>query len=377
MHMHGNAAQASFQPFLQELTLKVAILGGGHGCYAAAADLSNRGHEVRLWRRNATAFAPGVSAILLKDKDGEREVPIACLTGDIAVALAGVSLIVLPTPAFAQEDIARLMAPHLRDGQVVFLPPGTFGSVAMLRVLRAMGNRADVAFCETGTLPYLARKHSETQVTITSYAVRLPTGVVPQRLSRQAFEVLQQAYPSALPAGDALSGALMNAGPVIHPPLILMNAGPLQHFPAWDIHNEGTQPAIRAVTNALDEERIAVRKALGYDAPHFPLRDHYENDQWMYGDAHKQLVDSGDWREKIDLHTHRYMTEDVQYGLAFLASVANWRGVEAPLANGLLAVASAICGRDLRQGPRTLGGMGMATLTVPQLQERLLTGVGL
>ena len=42
-----------------------------------------------------------------------------------------------------------------------------------------------------------------------------------------------------------------------------MNAGPLQHFERWDIHNEGTQPAIRAVTDALDAERVALREALG------------------------------------------------------------------------------------------------------------------
>ena len=118
----------------------------------------------------------------------------------------------------------------------------------------------------------------------------------------------------------------MNAGPVIHPPLMVMNAAPLQHFDRWDIHAEGTQPAVRAVTDRLDLERIAVREALGYGAPHYPLADHYANDRWMYGDAHKKLVDSGDWREHIDLHTHRYISEDTELGLAFLASVARWCG---------------------------------------------------
>jgi opine dehydrogenase len=357
------------------VNVKVAILGGGHGCYAAAADFANRGHEVRMWRRQ-TAIEPNY-AIRMKDKDGERTVRIALLTSDIGDAVRGAELIVVPTPAFAQEDIGRKLAPHLTDGQVVFLPPGTFGSLVMWRALQASGNKAEVAFCETGTLPYLARKHAEDQVTITSYATRLPTGVLPARLSNQALEVLKRGYPSVEPAGDALSGALMNAGPIIHPPLILMNAGPLQHFPAWDIHNEGTQPAIRAVTNALDEERMRVREVLGYGAPHFPLRDHYENDQWMYGDAHKQLVDSGDWREKIDLHEHRYMTEDVHCGLAFLASVANWCGADAPLANGLLAIASAIGGKDLRRGPRTLAGLGLDKLEPAQLKQRLVAGEGL
>ena len=67
-----------------------------------------------------------------------------------------------------------------------------------------------------------------------------------------------------------------------------------------------------------------MREALGYGAPHFPLADHYDNDRWMYGDAHKKLIDSGDWRESIDLHTHRYMLEDTALGLAFLASVARY-----------------------------------------------------
>ena len=62
-----------------------------------------------------------------------------------------------------------------------------------------------------------------------------------------------------------------------------MNAAPLEHFERWDIHKEGTQPAVRRVTDALDAERIAVREALGYAAPHFPLADHYarEGEEWI------------------------------------------------------------------------------------------------
>ena len=356
--------------------MKIAILGGGHGCYAAAADLSEAGHEVRLWRRDAAALAPVIEAgtIALKDADGARDVKIALATADIGAALNGARLIVIPSPAIAQADIARAMAPHLVDGQVVFLPPGTFGSWVMARIVRGAGNRADVAWAETGTLPYLARKHGEREVNVTIRAVRLPTGVYPARKSTEAIRVIRQAYPSVHACGDALSGALMNAGPVIHPPLMVMNAAPLQHFPRWDIHNEGTQPAVRAVTDRLDQERIAVREALGYGAPHYPLADHYDNDRWMYGDAHKQLVKSGDWREHIDLHTHRYITEDTELGLAFLASAARFAGVDAPIAHGLLAIVGGFLGRDLRLGPRTFEALGLAGLGRDALKQRLHDG---
>jgi len=356
--------------------MKIAVLGGGHGCYAAAADLSDAGHEVRLWRRDAAALAPvQAGGIRMKDQKGARDVRIALASGDIGQALKGAELVLIPSPAIAQDDIARAMAPHLVDGQVVYLPPGTFGSFTMDRIVRAAGNQSAVTYAETGTLPWLARKHGAAEVAITIRAIHLPTGAYPQARSAHALAVISKAFPGVIEdCGDALSAALMNAGPIIHPPLILMNAAPLQHFERWDIHSEGTQPAVRAVTTALDAERMAVREALGYGAPHFPLADHYDNDRWMYGDAHKKLTDSGDWRERIDLHTHRYMLEDTALGLAFLASVARHAGVDAPVAHGLLVLAGAILGRDLHKGTRTLDALGLAPLSRAQLQTLLRTG---
>jgi len=356
--------------------MKIAVLGGGHGCYAAAADLSDAGHEVRLWRRDAAALqSVQHGGITLKDQRAPRNVKIALASGDMGAVLEGATLVLIPSPALAQDDIAGAMAQHLVDGQVVYLPPGTFGSFTMDRIVRASGNAAEVTYAETGTLPWLARKHGAADVAITIRAIHLPTGVYPARDSDHALAVISQAFPGVIEdCGDALSGALMNAGPIIHPPLILMNAAPLQHFGRWDIHNEGTQPSVRAVTTALDHERIAVRDALGYCAPHFPLADHYDNDRWMYGDAHKKLTDSGDWRESIDLHTHRYMLEDTAMGLAFLASVARYAQIDAPVAHGLLALAGAVLGRDLRKGLRTFDALGLAGLGRPELRALLQDG---
>lgn len=354
--------------------MKIAVLGGGHGCYAAVADLSEQGHEVRLWRRNAHELAPLIArpVITLKDEKGQREVPFALASSTMAEVLDGVELIVIPSPAIAQRDIADEMAPHLKSGQVVYLPPGTFGSYIMAQRVKEKGCDAEVIWAETGTLPWLARKHGASTVAITVRATRLPTGFYPAAKASEGLAVIKAAFDSVEMCGDALSGALMNAGPIIHPPLILMNAGPLEHFDAWDIHNEGTQPSVRAVTKRLDQERIAVREALGYEAPHFPLSDHYENDQWMYGDAHKKLVDSGDWRENIDLQTHRYMTEDTQLGLAFLSSVGRLAAVPTPVADGLLALAGAITNKDLiTQAERTLESLGLSQRSVAELKRVL------
>lgn len=366
--------------------MKISVLGGGHGCYAAAVELSEAGHHVTLWRRDGAALdeISAAGGLKVTDYRGSRSIPLAepgqpglHVEQELANAVDGAALLVIPLPSTSHADLATALAPHLLDGQVVFLPPGTFGSYVFAQALKASGNTANVAFAETGTLPYLARKHGTAEVTISCYATRLPTGVLPATLSEHAFGVLKEAYPSIEPLDDALSGALMNAGPVIHPPLILMNAGPLEHFEAWDIHNEGTQPSIRRVTTALDQERIAVREALGYRDPHFPLSDHYaaEGEEWMYGrGAHGKLTDSGDWREKIDLLSHRYMLEDTRLGLSFLVSVGRWAGVPTPVAQGLLSIATAVSERDLYGEGRTLESVGLAELSLEEMQDILQAG---
>jgi opine dehydrogenase len=361
--------------------LKVTVLGGGNGSFAAAGDFALQGHDVRLWRRDAAMVAKHRAAgsrVTVKDANGRHEVRLALVTADIAEATSGAELILCPAPAFAQHEIAAQLAPHLSDGHVVFLPPATFGSMIFAATAREAGNHAAVAFAETGTLPWLTRKHSPFEVAITIRAKRLPVGVFPLKAADHALDVIGRAFSGVIePCGDALSAALMNAGPIIHPPLIVMNAGPIEHFERWDIHKEGTQASIRRVTDALDAERIAVRSGLGYGAPHFPLAHHYasEGEQWMYGrGSHDQLTDSGDWRERIVLTEHRYMREDLRLGLSFLVSVAELAGVETPLAKAFLAIGGAICGEDFVEGGRTLASLGLGQLDRDELQTLLREG---
>jgi opine dehydrogenase len=361
--------------------VKIAVLGGGNGSFAAAGDFALQGHDVRLWRRDVAAVAAHRAAgsrIVVKDAKGRHDVQLALVTSDIAEAIRDVELILCPAPAFAQHDIATRLAPHLRDGQVVFLPPATFGSVVFAKAAHDAGNRSSIAFAETGTLPWLARKHGPFEVAITIRAKRLPVGVFPLKKADHALNVIARAFPGVIePCGDALSGALMNAGPIIHPPLIVMNAGPIEHFERWDIHKEGTQGSIRRVTDALDAERVAVREGFGYGGPHFPLAHHYarEGEEWMYGrGSHDRLTDSGDWRERIVLTEHRYMLEDLRIGLSFLISAAELAGVATPLAKSFLAIGGAIGGGNFMEGRRTLASLGLGDLDRDALQALLREG---
>ncbi|MAV87529.1 MAG: glycerol-3-phosphate dehydrogenase [Rhodospirillaceae bacterium] len=359
--------------------MEIAVIGGGHGCYAAAASLTENGHNVSLWRRNSEALkkVQNTNSIKLTDYKGTRSIKLKKVSTNLSDVMQGAKLIVLPLPCHTQISLAEQLAPLWQDGQVGYLPPGTFGGYIFAKAAREIGNKSNIIFGETGTLPYLARKQSDDHVRISVYATRLPTGLFPLKDAERGFNVIKKAFPAAEIITDLLDGALMNAGPIIHPPLIIMNAGPLQHFDEWDIHNEGTQIAIRNVTDQLDSERILLRQALNYKAPHFPLKNHYndDEDEWMYGNSsHQKLTDSGDWREHIDLETHRYMIEDIAHGLTFLCSLGRWINQPMPISEGLLSIGSAIVRSDLYKNGRSLENLGLVKQDFKGLKELLLKG---
>jgi opine dehydrogenase len=201
--------------------LKIAVIGGGNGCYAAAADLSEQGHEVRLWRRDEGALAPvlEIGGIVLLDSGGSREVPLALATAELGEALAGAELVLAPLPATAQANLAERLAPELSDGQVVFLPPGTFGSYVMARAMRQAGNGANVAFAEAGTLPWLARKRGPREVAVSARATRglgarlfrsggrLSRGRAAQRRARRGADERRPDHPSTADPDECRAAA--------------------------------------------------------------------------------------------------------------------------------------------------------------------------
>ena len=109
---------------------KICIMGGGNGGFAAAADLTMRGFEVTLYEdpRFAAAIA-GIAetkTINLMEKGKPLgSYTLRKVTTDLADALSDVDLIMPISPAFAQEAVAKSLVPHLREGMIIFLCPGS------------------------------------------------------------------------------------------------------------------------------------------------------------------------------------------------------------------------------------------------------------
>ena len=356
--------------------MNVAVLGGSHGAYATAADLTLAGHRVRLWRRKKEDLAPVAGGITLKGEGREGVAKLDRATAELRDAVDGADVVVVPLPATTHEDIAARLAGVLTERQVVLLTPGTLGSFVIAREIARAGGTLPLAIAETGTLPYLTRKTGPAAVSAPVRAANLPVGVFPASRSKDALARVRELFPATRPCADAIDVALNNAGPVIHPPLVLVNAGAIDAG-RFDIHAAGTTASARTLIDGVDAERIATRKGWGYAAPHYELATYYDEAraaEGLYGAGAKQkLLASGLWSEVLTF-THRYVSEDVALGLPFFESAARTASTASPTISGLLGVFGTLLGTTLAGQGRDLDHLGFGELTLREVRELFQTG---
>ena len=356
----------------------VAVLGAGHGGCAAAADLGRRGYAVRLHARNAERLAPlrAQGGIVARGVH-EGLVPIELMTTDVAEAVRGADLIMLVVPSVAHEYYARALSPLIDGSQPIFINPGhTGGGLHFLQELRHAGYRGPVRSCETVTLTYITRMEGPGIVGIYSYTRRLRFAALPGRETAALLALVKPLYPEIEPASSVLETALSNLNAVFHPGGMLMNAGWIQHTGGnFLFYREGFTDAVGRVTAAVDQERMAVAKALG--VPTRPFLDVF----YEAGLTSQAARDSGDIsRACLESEPnktikspasldHRYVHEDIGYGLVPIAALGRLARVPTPTIDALVQLASLAVGIDYARDGLTLERLGLAGKSPAELMR--------
>jgi opine dehydrogenase len=361
----------------------VAILGAGHGGHAAAADLTRRGYVVRLHARNAERLAP------LRERGGieargivEGHVPIALATTNVAEAVKGADLIMLVVPSVAHEPYARALAPLIDGSQPVFLNPGhTGGGLHFLHALRQAGYRGPVKTCETVSLTYVTRMEGPATVGIYSYIKQLGFGALPGRHTDEMFDLIKPLYPDIRKATSVLETALSNMNAVFHPPGMIMNAGWVEATGGdFLFYREGFTESIGRVTAAVDAERMAVAKALGVPCVSFlgtffnaGLTTKAARDSGDISRACKESAPNATIKSPSSLD-HRYVHEDVGYGLVPMSALGRLAGVATPTIDALVHLAGLAVGVDYARDGLTLKKLGLAGKSPAELVRFVTEG---
>ncbi|MEW8979121.1 MAG: NAD/NADP octopine/nopaline dehydrogenase family protein [Symbiobacterium sp.] len=357
--------------------LRYCVIGAGHGGLALAGHLGVMGFPVALWARSPAALEPVRAAggvFLEGEVEGFGPVRVA---ETLAEALEWADVLLVALPASAHREMARLCAPHLRDGQRVLLLPGrTAGAVEFAHVLREEGCTADVTLGEAQTFPYASRKVGPCHARIHGVKRRVLAAALPASRTGELLAAIKPALPQFMPARWVWKTSLDNVGAIFHPGVTLLNAGRVESTGgAFRHYVEGITPSVAALLERLDEERVAVARALGVGAltAREWLAEAYGVERPTLYEAIQATTAYADVAAPSHLN-HRYIWEDVPTGLVPIASLGEACGVATPVTDGLIQLANGLCGVDFRETGRTLARLGMAGWGPERISQYALEG---
>ena len=355
--------------------MKISVLGAGAGGTAMAFDCASHGHDVRLF--DFPDFPENIATVAKQggihaegDIAGFAEVLSA--GHDIDEALQDAELIYVVGPAFSTTPFGEAVAGKLVKGQTVIVSPSSCGGALAFKNAAGLDVADDsIRVAETSTLHYAVRLTEPGRVHV---FLKLKAGnllaALPAGHTDAILQLIADVYPSMEPAKSVMQTSLQNANPIIHPAVTLANAARIEGTGGdFLFYEEGVSDATGRLIEGLDNERIAVGAKMGIEVlpdPVMGMRQGYmlaDN----YGEAYRKAPGFLGIGAQPQLE-HRYLNEDVGYGLVFMSQLGRQLGVETPTMDAIIQVTSVLMARDYAgEALRTPENLGIGGLSAGEL----------
>lgn len=360
---------------------KVAVIGAGNGGCAFAAYFALQGVKVNLCDL-FPEYLEGIiqeNGIWLTGEHGSGFAKMEMITANPQQAVEGVELVMVVTPAFTHQMIARQIGPVLTDRHVVVLNPGrTAGALDFLNAVRRCGNQSRVVIAETQTLLYGCRKNGSCRVNISGIKNYCDIASIPSTRIHSVTELLEPFYPQFRPVDSILHTSFNNVGMLFHPAPTMLNLGriedPEQQF---EYYTEGMTPTIVDIIEKIDVERRAVAQGMGVTIP--TIRDHFAQQYAgdTYGDTLIELMHHNKCYQISKAPTSkncRYILEDVPYGMVPFSELGKAFGVATPIIDTFIHLADIIHDKNFREEGRNLQRLGLTGMTPREISEYVNQG---
>lgn len=361
--------------------MKLTVVGAGHGGKAMAAHLGLMGFQTKLYNRTPEHIAAirELGGIDLAGYEGEKRDfgKLELATSNVEEAIEDSEMIMVVVPSSAHAEIAKNMAPFLKDGQIIVLHPGrTCGAIEVAKVLRDNNCKADVTIAEAETFIYASRSDGPAQARIFRIKEAVPLAALPATRTKEVLERIHEAYPQFIDGGNVLQTGLNNMGSIFHPALTLLNAGWIESTHGdYQFYIDGASPSVAKVLETLDRERVTVGSSLGlktrnamdwlklaYDTTGTDLYEAIHNQEGYYGIKAPATLN------------HRYIFEDVPMSLVPIASLGERFGVNVHAMNAIITLGNIVHRTDYWRRGRTVDKLGIGNISVGELTEYVNTG---
>jgi len=366
--------------------MRLAIAGAGAIGRATAAVAARAGHTAALWSPSGRGTAGLLRAALASGAGGQRGrlTYEGALTGvaDVGVILdprelADAEAVVIALPGDAYPAVLPQILPYLRAAQTVIVS----GALSLVPLwlyerLRATGAPAIAAWGTTlgtarlGTGGHQDGDHGSVQ--INTLRAQFEVAAIPATAGEAVLAVCRTLFGDRFRlVGNLLETALSNINPEAHAAEVLPNLSRIDKGEPWMLFDCLTASGSRLL-EAMDLERLAVARAFGLTVRTVQAHYHLSYHVPLGSIAEIAAAIHARYQGPPGPTTldHRYVREDMPFGLACFEALARVAGVATPLTSAAVTLLSAACSRDLRADNPLLADLAIEGVTPAALLAR-------
>lgn len=351
----------------------VAIIGAGPIACASACYLKNHGHHVALWSptgRRLHIDLPTQQACFQTHGAVSAQVCVDWLP--TLQALSDYPVVLICLPGHLYQDLFSTLLPQLKNGQTVLISGAlSLASIWLSDQARQLGLELQVgAWSTTATTAHFL---ADGQVHINELRSTIGVSSACAQHSQSILSLSQTLLGDRFIADDnPLASTLANINPIAHAAEVIPNLSRITRQEDWSLFAcFGIE--VGRIAQKLDEERLAIGKHFGFELR--SLVEHYHRSYHVPKGPLHEMAAAIEAAGKGPLGpkglNHRYVLEDMPFGLAFQERLAILAGIPCPIHSSALTLLEVVYDQDLRSSNFLLDQLLGDTQALNYLVNRL------
>lgn len=364
--------------------MNITIIGAGNTGFAAAAHLASLGHTITVYTRTeskarALSHGPLIASGCLEGSFAIRG------TTDLSQALCEADIVMVLTWANAHHAVAEALAAHAGHPITVLICNGNWGAYETYDVFSRHAAMQGSVIAETAGMPYVAHWSfdDDSQISVDVIGIKTATQIAVAETEscntaqgaavQSLLSFMADSYGRVEIAPSVFSTSLSAPNPIIHAPLCLLNMAQIEQGIDFHMLVSGFTDRTAHLVKGIDDERAALAAALRADYEHI-----VDQLNGFWGTRYATLPEvfrSNSVYSSLLGPTdpfHRFIQEDIPYGIAPLVSLGRALQVPTPTCEALLVIYRQYFD-DAFAGP-TFDADIIAALQAAKFSDRLLDG---
>ena len=316
---------------------KIGILGLGRTAQSMAAYLMKKGCEVILWGRNKDALEDiklkGIKIFGCIDgqffPNTEADLSLLCNMSDYLFVM---------TTSEGHKKIAESLKGKLKINQRIIIFNGNWGTYEFYNILGEELYEKHIIIGETGGMIFIS-DFDKGMCHVKSIKNNMSFATFPKGYCEEVIEDLGDILPQLVPEENVVVTSINNSNPIIHVPLVLFNYTRIENGEDFGFYSDGATSSTIGYIEAIDNERKQIAESLGvkFQSCLSIINSFWTDKKDTLYDAITQNSTYLSVRGPKTLK-HRYLSEDLPYGIVPLISLGKVIGIEAKYMKSMVEI---------------------------------------